>query len=649
MKPARFLLAALCAPAAHAAVPAPLESPDRSWIATVVTEPALAIELHGADGTLAIAQQIGLVLESGAVPAAGATITETTTRSVDEGVEPPVRQKAARLRDRFNEAAVAFSDGTRLLVRLYDEGLAYRFVTALEGTVTVVSEQRVCRFDGDPLVYFGAEDKGFFSHTEVSYEPTKLSELKRDRLASLPMTIARAGGKGLLVLSESALEAWPGQWVRAGENALVGVNPGYPRRIEHRSHLDAVPVEREPFIARVAGRRALPWRTVATARRDADLLVNMLNFLVADPCRIKDPSWIRPGLVAWDWWHDWTWEGTKLPISNQTYRKYIDFAADYRIPFVILDDGWYEPGDLTRQKPGINVPELVAYGRDKQVGIILWASAATVEQQFDTVMEQFEKWGVAGLKVDFFQRDDQPEIEFYWKLAADAARRHLTLDFHGAHKPAGMQRSFPNVLNYEGVKGLEQSKWSRFITPTHDVLLPYTRMVAGPMDYTPGAMKNDQPEVFKPNNSAPGSMGTRCHELAKYVLYDAPLQMLCDAPPHYRRERQTMEFLRQVPTTWDESLALDGRIGEFAVMARRSGKRWFLGGMTNEQPRNLKLDVSRLGAGPWQATVWHDTPESATKATAFDVTTFTLKPDAATEVKLAPGGGFVAVLTKGGS
>ncbi len=646
MKPACLVLSVLSASVIHAAEPPRIGSPDGSWVAVVVTEPVLAVELRDAGGALAIVQEIGLELEAGTIPAAGATIAEAATRAVDTPVEPPVRIKAAQLRDRFNEATVGFSDGTRLVVRLYDDGLAYRFVIAREGTVTVKSERRVCRFDGDPLVYFGAEDKGFFSHTEVSYEPTKLSGLKRDRLASLPMTIARAQGKGLLVLSESALEAYPGQWIRAGENALVGVNPGYPRRIEHRSHLDAVPVEREPFIARVDGRRALPWRTVAAARRDADLLVNMLNFLVADPCRIKDPAWIRPGLVAWDWWHDWTWEGTKLPISNETYRKYIDFAAEYGIPFVILDDGWYEPGDLTRQKRGIDVPELVAHGRAKQVGIILWASAATVEQQFDTVMGQFEKWGVAGLKVDFFQRDDQPEIEFYWKLAADAARRHLTLDFHGAHKPAGMQRSFPNVLNYEGVKGLEQSKWSRFITPTHDVLLPYTRLVAGPMDYTPGAMKNDQPEVFKPDNSAPGSMGTRCHELAKYVLYDAPLQMLCDAPPHYRRAGRTMEFLRQVPTTWDESLALDGRIGEFAVMARRSGKRWFLGGMTNEQGRNLALDTARLGGGTWQATVWHDTPESATKATAFDVTTFTLKPDAATEVKLAPGGGFVAILTK---
>ena len=251
-----------------------------------------------------------------------------------------------------------------------------------------------------------------------------------------------------------------------------------------------------------------------------------------------------------------------------------------------------------------------------------------------------------GLKVDFFQRDDQPMVEFYWKLSAEAARRHLTLDFHGAHKPAGLQRAYPNVLNIEGVKGMEQGKWSRFITPTHDVTLPYTRMVAGPMDYTPGAMKNSQPADFRPDNSAPGSMGTRCHELAKYVIYDAPLQMLSDAPPHYRKEPKTMDFLKEVPTVWDESIAVDGRIGEFAVMARRSGDRWFLGGLTNESAREVTLpDLQRLGPGPWPATVWQDTPESATKATAFTVANLLLKPEAGTTIRLAPSGGFVAILT----
>ena len=644
MKPFQFLVSATWFAALHAAEPVRLASPDHSWFATVTADPAPTVELRDADGTLAISQEIGLVLGNDNIPAATATIAGHQERTCDQIIEPPVRQKAAKLRDHFNETTITFSDGTRLLVRLYDNGLAYRFAISRDGEVTVVSEKRICRFDGDPTVYFGAEDKGFFSHNEVSYEKTPLTQLKRDRLASLPMTIARTNDKGLLVLSESALENYPGQWIRAGENCLLGTNPGYPSKIELRTHLDAYPAERENFIAKIDGKRLLPWRTVATARRQADLLVNMLNYLVADPPRIADTAWIQPGKVAWDWWHDWTWDGKKLPISNETYQKYIDFASDYGIPFIILDEGWYHSGDLTRQSDGIDVPALVSYGKRKNVGIILWAGSATLEKQFDTVMPQFGKWGVRGLKVDFFQRDDQPEIVFYWKLAADAAKRHLTLDFHGAHKPAGLQRAYPNVLNIEGVKGMEQLKWSRFTTPEHDTQLPYTRMVAGFFDYTPGAMKNSQPADFQPNNSAPSSMGTRCHELAKYVIFDAPLQMLCDAPPHYRREPGTMTFLRQVPTTWDDSLALDGRIGEFAVMARRSGDTWFIGAMTNEQARDLTLDLTPLGQGPWEFTVWQDTPESATKATAFATSQSTLETGAKLPIKLAPSGGYTAIL-----
>lgn len=644
MNPARLLLPLGAACTLQAAPGVRLESPDRTWFATIATEPALVVELRDADGTLAVSQEIGLTLENGTLPARGAAIAKHSARAVDATVEPPVKQKAARLRDRFTEESITFADGTGLLVRLYDEGLAYRFLTASSGPLTVVSEKRVCRFAGDPLVFFGAEDKGFFSHTEVVYEPTRLAQLKPGRLASLPMTIEREQDKGLLVISESALEAYPGQWIRAGEKELTGVNPGYPSKIEQRSHLDAFPAERESFIARVTGPRALPWRTVATARRQADLLVNMLNFLVADPPRIRDTSWIRPGMVAWDWWHDWTWEGKKLPIANETYTQYIDFASDFGIPYVILDDGWYKPGDLTSQKPGIDVPALVEYGGRKNVGIILWASASTLEQQFDTVLPLFEKWGVKGLKVDFFQRDDQPEIEYYWKLAAEAAKRHLTLDFHGAHKPAGLQRTYPNVLSIEGVKGLENSKWSTIITPTHDTTLPFTRMVAGPLDYTPGGMNNCQPGQFKVEYSSPRSMGTRCHELAKYVLFESPLQMLCDAPPHYRKEPRTMEFLKRVPTVWDESLALDGRIGEFAAMARRSGGRWFIGVLGNEKTREVSLDLSRLGTGKWHAEIWEDTPESATVATAFGFREATLDSKDRHLVKLAPGGGFVAIL-----
>ncbi len=630
----------------RAADPIEVVSPDQRWKAAIRTGPPLSIELRDARGDLLVRQEAGMKLEHRDVPGVDAKILKVTPLRGDEVIEPPVRQIAAKLRNRYNAVMVSFDDGTALVVRLYDEGLAYRFQTAFPGDMKVVSERRTCRFEGDPTVYFG-HDNDFFSGNEVDYDKRPLSELKPGDLASQPLTVRPAGGEGLLVFSESALENYAGQWMRVGQNSIEGTNPGYPKKETQRNDRDIVVDEREPFIARTKGTRAFPWRTVAAAAQDSELLSNALNFLVADPPRLADTAWIKPGKVQWDWWHDWTWDGKKLPINNETYRRYIDFASKNGIPFIVLDEGWYPLGDLTRQSPGIDVPALVKYGRGKNVGVILWAACATVKNQLDQVMPLFDRWGIKGLKIDFFNRDDQKQVEVYWKIAAEAARRKLMLDLHGAHKPAGLQRTYPNVITFEGVRGLEQCKPGKSITPTHDLLLPYTRMVAGPMDYTPGAMKNVQPEKFSANGSSPMSQGTRCHELAKYVIFDSPLQMLCDAPPSYEREKLTMEFLRPVPTTWDASLPQGGRIGEFAAMARLSGENWFLGAMTNEEKRDFTFDLGMLGAGTYELTIWQDGPNAAGEATDFEQKKIRVKRGDKLPIKMAPGGGWVAIARPG--
>lgn len=621
---------------------AKLDSPGGKWTAVVTSAGPIVIELRDVKGGLVVSQQAGMKLEDGAIPADGAKVANVESRSVDETIKPVVRQIAAELPNRFNEATVVFDDGSALVVRLYDEGLAYRFRTNAEGELTVVSEERVARFEGDPTVWFG-NDSDFFSHNEVDYEVRKLSELKKGAMASLPLTVRPAGSEGLIVFSESALEDYPGQWMVVGEDSLNGVNPGYPAEESEEGDRNHRVTKREPWIARVEGPRSFPWRTVAAAAQDIDLVGNALNFIVADDSRIADASWIQPGLVQWDWWHDFTWDGEKLPISNETYKRYIDFASEQGVPYVILDEGWYELDDLTKEKPGIDIAELVKYGDSKNVGVILWATSLQMKKRFDAVMPMFEKWGVKGLKVDFFQRDDQKEVEFYWKLAEESAKRNLLIDVHGAHKPAGIQRTWPNVLTFEGVRGLEQNKGGSGITPTHDLLLPFTRQVAGPLDYTPGAMKNAQPEDYKPEWAAPMSRGTRAHELAKYVVFESPLQMLCDAPPHYARETETIEFLATVPTVWDETKPLGGKIGEHLELARRSGDTWYLAAMTNEAARDVELDFSQLGDGDFEVTIWQDGPEAAKNASDLQKQTLTVKAGAKLPVKLAPSGGWVAI------
>jgi alpha-glucosidase len=641
----RFLLVGLlaaCALAGCAPSAVKIESPDRRWLAVVKTDAPLTIELRDGKGRLLVSQQIGMQLENGAVPAAHATVSGVVTRKVDEKIEPPVRQIAAVLQDRYQEATISFSDGTVLVLRLYNEGMAYRFRTALPGEITVVAETRICRFEGDPTIYYGKETD-FFSQNQLLFEPRKLSELKVGDLTSLPLTIRLADSAGLLVLSESALENYPGQWLRVGKDSLDALNPGYPAKIERRSDRDEFVLSREPYIAKASGTRAFPWRTVAAAAQDAELLGNALNFLVADPPRIADASWIHPGKVQWDWWHDWTSDGKKRPISNETYKGYIDFAAKHGVPCIMLDEGWYKRDDLTQQAPGIDVPALVEYGRAKNVGLILWTSAPTLRKQFDEMMPVFEQWGVKGLKVDFFKRDDQPQVEFYWKIAEEAAKRKLVLNFHGCHKPAGLQRTYPNVLTFEAVRGLEQSKNSRGITPTHDLNLPFTRMMAGPMDYTPGAMRNAQPAKFQPNKSSPMSQGTRSRELAKYVIYDSPMQMLSDAPSHYDREPEIMEFLGPVPSTWDETRPLSGKIGEYAAVARRSGDAWFLGAMTNEQPREMAIDLNMLGEGEYDLTIWQDGPGAGENAMDFEQRKIRVRRGDKVPARLAASGGWVAI------
>jgi len=647
-----FRLVASCALAATAllaplrADPVSLASPDGRWRVEVVTSPALALELADRSGRPLLRQEIGLALADGRALAGGAP-AHVATRTGDEIVTPTVPTKAARIRDHFQEATLDFGTGFSLVVRLYDNGLAYRFATRLGGTVTVAGEKSRSTFAGDPTVYFGAE-QDFYSHTEVHYTTQPLSQLAPAALASLPLLVRTPGGPALL-FSETALENYPGQWLRVGaeSRSLDGAWPALPTREEETSDRDIVVRERGPNLAVTSGTRAFPWRFVAIAATDAELLTNTLSYQLADPSRVADTSWIKPGKVQWDWWHDFNVWDTDFRggVSQALYRHYIDFAAQHRLQHVILDEGWYVLGDLMKPAADIDVPALVAYGKARGVGVILWASWSTLKKQFDDFLPLAERWGVAGLKVDFFQRDDQPAVDFYWKLSAEGAKRKLLLDYHGAHKPAGLQRTYPNVLTFEGVKGLENCKWSDLITPEHDTTLPFIRQVAGPMDYTPGAMDNAQKDQFRSRNRRPMSQGTRCHQLALYVVFESPLQMLADSPSAYRAEPATMIFLDQVPTVWDETRVLEAEVGVKVALARRSGARWFIAALNNSQPRTLTLDLDFLPAGATSLSVWRDGPNADRDGRDFQHREIALDATRRVTVGLAPGGGWVAVAT----
>jgi len=378
------------------------------------------------------------------------------------------------------------------------------------------------------------------------------------------------------------------------------------------------------------------------------LITNQLSYLLAKPCVIDDPAWIKPGKVAWDWWNDWNIYGVdfKAGVNMETYKYYIDFASQYGIEYIIMDEGWYKLGDLKKVVLEIDMEEILTYAESKNVGVILWVIWKTLEDQWEEAFDQFEQWGIKGIKVDFMQRDDQWMVNYYQRVAEEAAKRKLLVDFHGAYKPAGLRRKFPNVITREGVVGLENVKWSKKSNPQHNVTLPFIRMVAGPMDYTPGAMINATEENFAIRWSEPMSMGTRCHQLAMYVIYESPLQMLCDNPSNYYNEPECMEFLSTVPTVWDTTIVITASISEHITLARKRGKEWYIGAMTNWDSRDIKIDLSFIGEGDFSIEYYQDGANADRHAADFKKLNKSVTAADKMTIHLASGGGWVARIVK---
>ena len=580
---------------------------------------------------------------------AAAHIKDAKVRGVDTTINPAVRLKAATLADTYNELRIECAGGYAVTFRAYDQGVAYRFETALEAPqVKVYGEEALFRFAADAPVFYPDEGKTFFSHNEQLYKPVNLTRLPVGNLATLPAVVVPAVGPRVAI-AEADVESYPGLWLRAtGGPALTAAFPPYPLEEKATKDRDVRVVRAADYIAVTTGTRAYPWRIIGVAATDADLITNSLVYLLQRPTELTDTSWIKPGKVAWDWWNDRNLAGVdfKPGVNTQTYKFFIDFAARNGIEYIILDEGWYKTGNLLQVSPGLDMPALLSYARAKNVGIILWAVWKTLADQLQPALAQFEAWGIKGVKVDFMQRDDQPVIDFYHRVARELAKRKMLVDFHGGQRPALMTRTWPNIISTEGVMGMEHLKWSNTSDPEHNVTLPFTRMFLGPMDYTPGAMINAQPGEFRAIFNRPMSIGTRTHQLAMYVVFESPLQMLADSPSEYEREPDTMEWLRAVPVTWDETRVLDAAVGTRVLMARRHGNDWFVGAMTNLHPSALTLDLSFLGPGRWTMDTWSDGPNADRNGMDYVKARRTVTSADKVALKLAPGGGFAAKLTR---
>ena len=601
-----------------------LQSPDQRITVTVTTGDQLYFSVQHEGTTVLSDSPIAMTLDNGLVLGAPAQALSAKTTAVDETIKAAFYKRNTIL-DQYNELAISFKGAYKVIFRAYDDGVAYRFKTGIAKPFNVVSEDAGFNFDKDYtawIPYVNARpgkgdfiEQQFFNSFENTYTITPLSQMEPNRLAFLPVMVALDDGKKA-VITEADLEDFPGLYLRNenGGNGFTAVHAGYPKVEEQGGHnnLQYVVKEREDYVARVDRKRVFPWRCVLISENDKDLADSDLIYKLASPSRVDDLDWIKPGKVAWDWWNAWNLYDVpfKTGINNDTYKYYIDFASKYGIEYVILDEGWAvnKQADLFQVVPEIDLKELVAYGKDHNVGLVLWAGYAAIDKDMEHVCRHYAEMGIKGFKVDFMDRDDQKVVEFYYRMAETAARYHLFIDFHGAYKPTGLSRTFPNVLNYEGVYGLEQAKWdNNSDLVVNEVTIPFIRMAAGPMDYTQGAMKNASKNSFAAIYTEPMSQGTRCRQLAEYVIFESPFGMLCDSPSNYLKEDECTKFIAQVPTTWDETVVLDGRVGEYLIVARKKGYTWYIGAITNWEERDIVLDLSALpGFGAKSGKIFRD-------------------------------------------
>ena len=571
-------------------------------------------------------------------------VKDAKTRTYDGTLEPAVRQKFAKVRENYNELRLEMEGNYAVVFRAYNEGTAYRFETSLpQDEVKVYNEEVSLNFAGDYSAYYPLEES-LFSHNERKFPLFKLKEIPPASFASLPAVVD--AGNGLKVaVAESDIEDYPGLWLRGtSNNGLTATFPPYPLKEVLERDRDYRVTETADYIAVTRGTRSYPWRLLGIAEKDGDLITNQLVWLLAQPSQVQDTSWIKPGKVAWDWWNANNVYGVdfKSGVNTQTYKYYIDFAAKYGLQYIVLDEGWYKLGNVMEVVPEINMEDLTAYAKQKNVGVILWVVWKSLDDQFDTALDRFQKWGIKGIKIDFMQRNDQKLINFYYKTCRETAKRHMLVDFHGGQSQITMTRTWPNMISGEGVRGMEWSKWSGESEPQHNVTLPFTRMFLGPMDYTPGAMLNATKRNFVPVFDHPMAMGTRCHQLGMYVVFESPLQMLADSPSNYLREPEAMEFLAAVPSVWDGTKVLDAKLGEYVLVARRSGRDWYVGAMTNWTGRDLDVDLSFLPSGSFTMEAYQDGVNADRWASDYVKTKTQVTSGKKLKITLAPGGGWAA-------
>ena len=630
-----------------------LSSPDGTLKVEISAGNELAYQVMHGNDTILSHSNIGLVLENGTIVGKTPRITGERRKKIKDNIESPF-YRFKEFVATGNELDLKLKGGFGIIFRAYNEGVAYRFYTTQSSDIIIKEEQAEFNFKEDYTAYlpYTTNDKKPMAMAYQNvYDITPLSKAQ-PKLAFLPVTVDCGSVK--LTLLESDLEAYPGMFVQSqqGKYGLKGVFAPYPAKTDfYPWRKQEYVTETTDFISRSRGSRSYPWRVLAITEKDTDMPVNNLVYALASPNRIGDTSWIKTGKVAWDWWNDWNLKGVpfKAGINMDTYKYYIDFASRNGLEFIVLDEGWYDPksGDMLTVIPELDLPELIAYGKSKGVEIVLWTVFNVLDSQLEAACKKYADMGIKGFKVDFLDRDDQTAVEMVYRIAEMTARYKLTLDLHGIYKPTGINRTYPHIINFESVFGMEEVKWTDIKNnmPLYDVTFPYIRMMAGPVDYTPGAMRNATKADWRAMYYTPASMGTRCHQLAAYIVHDSPFTMLCDAPTNYLNEQECVDFIASLPVEVDSTFIASGELGKYIVTVRKKDVNWYIGGMTNWDERDVQLDFSFLPEGvSYTAVLFKDGVNANKQAEDYRKETIRIDKDSRLTLHLASGGGFAMKL-----
>jgi alpha-glucosidase len=632
-----------------------LLSPDKAIEITVNITDKIEWSVKHQQTIVTLPASIAMQTTENRILGKDAKVISVKNSSINEKIKT-VAYKKDWVNNNCNELLINCKDGYGLVFRAYNNAAAYRFFTTGKDSLYIIQEQAGLNLAADDtlLISHVSDLRGGEKYTcsfEEFYTTTTVLNFNADTLAYLPLLIKLPDYKKAVFL-EADVQDYPAMFIqknKSGANAIEATFANYPaqEKLGGYNNINYMVAQREKYLAKTNGKRVFPWRVLVVSQQDKDLLNCDIVYQLAQKNKIENTDWIKPGKVAWDWWNDWNISHVNFTagINTPTYKYYIDFAAKNNIEYIVLDEGWSDDWDLNKQSDKIDLKELLVYGKQKKVDLILWSTWYALAQDIEGLCSKYAAMGIKGFKVDFLDRNDQKMIASAYQMAVIAAKHHLLIDFHGTFPPQGLQVTYPNVINFEAVRGMEWAKWSADErVPQHEVSLPFIRMMAGPMDYTPGAMRNVTRGNAKPNHSLPVSQGTRCHQIAMYVVYDGALQMLADNPTVYSKEQECTDLIAAIPTVFNETVALESKLAEYVCIAKKSNDVWYVGGLNSWTERNIIVDFSFLPKGKYTAEIFKDGLNAGKDATDYLIEKAQITNEDKLSIHMASGGGFVITI-----